>query len=110
MRKILVSAVALGLATQLAFADATGKPHRGGPPIDEIATQLGLDEYQKTDMKRIFEAARARMEAERKASMAQVDAELANVLTAEQLAEFQKLRQEKRRDRRGPPPSPPPSN
>ncbi len=110
MRKTLLSAVALGLACQLALADTTTRPPRGGPPIDEIATQLGLNDYQKTEMKRIFDEAHARMEAQRKASMAQVDSELATVLTAEQLTEFKKLMQERRHDRRGPPPGPPPSN
>lgn len=110
MRRTLLSAVALGLACQLALADPPAGPPRSGPPIDEIATRLGLNDYQKTEMKRIFDEAHARMEAERKASMAQVDAELANVLTAEQLAEFKKLMQERRRDRHGPPPAPPPSS
>jgi Spy/CpxP family protein refolding chaperone len=109
MRKTLLSAVALGLACQLALADRPAGPPRGGPPVDQIATQLGLNDYQKAEMERIFGEAHARMEAERKASMAQVDAELANVLTAEQIAEFKKLMQERRRDRRGPPSDPPPS-
>jgi Spy/CpxP family protein refolding chaperone len=110
MHRTLLSAVALGLACQLALADSTTGPHRRGPPVDEIATKLGLNDYQSAEMTRILEAAHARMEAERRASMAQVDAELANVLTAEQLAEFKKLMQERRRDRRGPPSDPPPSS
>lgn len=110
MRKTLLSAVVLGLAWQLALADSPAGPPRRGPPVEKIATELGLNDYQKTEMKRIFDEAHARMEAERKASMAQVDAELANVLTAEQLAEFKKLMQERRHDRRGPPSGPPPSN
>lgn len=110
MKRTILAAAALGLASQLALADPAGAPPRRGPPVEEIATRLGLNDYQKTEMKRIFEEAHARMETARKASMEQADAELANVLTAEQLAELKKMRQERRGDRHGPPPGTPPSD
>ncbi len=102
MRRTILAAAALGLACQVALAQPPDAPPRGGPPIDEIATRLGLNDYQKTEMKRILEEAHQRMEASRQASMQQVDTELANVLTAEQLAEFKQLRPERRRDHRAP--------
>jgi Spy/CpxP family protein refolding chaperone len=110
MKRTILVAAALGLASQLALAEPGGAQPRRGPPVEEIATRLGLNDYQKTEMKRIFEEAHARMEAARKASMEQVDAELANVLTAEQLAEFKQMKQERRADRRGPPAATQPSD
>jgi hypothetical protein len=107
-RSVLLTAAALAIGSQLALADTPGPPPRGGPPIDEIATTLGLDDTQKAEVTRILDAAHARMEAARKENMAQVDTELATVLTAEQLGQFKKLMQQGRH--RGPPPGPPPSS
>jgi len=67
-----------------------------------LAEKLGLDETQESEVTRIMNDARARIDAAAKQSMAEADAELANVLTTEQFSEFQKLMKEARR--RGPPP------
>lgn len=108
MQRMILTAVALALVSPIAMTDSSMPPPRGGPPIDEIATRLQLDETQKTEVKRILDAAHERMEAARKASMQQVDNELAAVLTAGQVAQFRKLMQESRR--RGPPPGSRPSS
>ena len=107
-RSVLLTAAAIALGSQLALADSPAAPRRGGPPIEEIATTLGLDDTQKAAVTRILDDAHARMEAARNENMAQVDTELATVLTAEQLIQFKKLMQQGRH--RGPPPGPPPSS
>lgn len=69
---------------------------------------MGLDATQTAEVKRIMDAAHARIQAAVQASMEQADAELATVLTVEQVNEFKKLMQAARPH--GPPPgSPPPS-
>lgn len=87
----------------------------GGPPIDEIATELGLDDTQKSELQRIFDEQRAKMKEERaqlesagqrpsreemrakhEEKRAEMHQQLSTVLTAEQLAKFEKLMQERR--------------
>jgi Spy/CpxP family protein refolding chaperone len=112
-------------ATSLALADqpagpTPGGPHRGGPPIERLTQDLGLDGSQAIQVKAILDAQRARMNAERaqleasgtppsreemQAKHQQLDADLKQqlsaVLTPEQLAKFEQLRQ---RRPMGPPP------
>ncbi len=91
----------------LLLAGATVFAAPPGPPIERIATQLGLDAYQTAEVERIMNEARARIDDDVKDSMAQADAELAAVLTVEQLNELKKQMQAARPH--GPPSSPPPS-
>ena len=107
-RTALLTAAVLALGWQLVLADTPVKPRHGGPPIDEIAATLGLDDSQKAAVTRILDDAHARMEASRKENMAQVDSELATVLTAEQVSQFKTLMKQGRH--RGPPPGPPSSS
>jgi Spy/CpxP family protein refolding chaperone len=100
----IIALLVLACAAALADHGPSG-PLPGPPPIDWIAEQLGLDETQKSEVKRILDETRARMDAAAKQSMAETDAELANVLTTEQLSEFKKLMKEARRH--GPPPPDP---
>ncbi len=106
-----------------------GPPPRGGPPVEMLARQLGLDDTQKAEVKRIFDAERTRHEAERKQWQAtgqrpdpatmktpvqQHDTQLLNalsgVLTADQLARFKTWHAERREHmRNGPPPGTPPA-
>jgi len=92
-----------------------------------MARQLGLDDAQKTEVKRILEEQRARHETGRKqfeatgqrptpeemrATFEQHDQELtqalSGVLTADQLTKFKALQAERREHmRHGPPPAPP---
>ena len=104
--KALIAAVAALLVGSAALAAPPSGPP--GPPIDQIAEQMGLDATQTAAVKNIMAAARQRIDTAMKESMAQADAELATVLTAEQVNEFKKLMQASRPP--GPPPgSPPPS-
>ena len=101
-----------------------GGPMRG-PPFEQIAKDLNLDESQKPEVKRILEEQRAKREAEReqfrasgqrptpeemRARMQQADAEmldkLKGVLRTDQLAKWKQMQDERRaRMRRmGPPP------
>ena len=100
-RSPIIALLALACAPAFAGPGPSGPPP-GPPPIDWIAEKLGLDETQKSEVKRIMDETRARMDAAAKQSIAQADAELANVLTTEQLSEFKKLMKEARRH--GPPP------
>lgn len=96
-----------------------------GPPIEKLATELQLDEYQKGELKRILEEQRAKMEAEReqfessgqkptreqmRERMEQAQAELLqqlqSLLTAEQIEKFKKLQEERRERMRDAPPPP----
>ena len=95
-------------AAILLLADTTVLAAPPGPPTEKIASQLGLDSYQTAEVERIMKEARARIDAAARDSMAQADAELATVLTVEQLNEFKKLMQANRPHGR-PPGSPPPS-
>jgi Spy/CpxP family protein refolding chaperone len=128
-RPTLALAVVLFTA-QLASAQQppSGPPPRGGgPPVEMMARQLGLDDAQKVEVKRILEEQRARHETERKqfaatgqrptpeemrATFQQHEQELtqalSGVLTADQLTKFKALQVERREHRRhGPPPAPP---
>lgn len=102
-RLIATATLLLAGATVLA-----APPGPQGPPTERIAAQLGLDSYQTAEVERIMKEARARVDAAARDSMAQADAELATVLTVEQLSEFKKLMQAARANGR-PPGSPPPS-
>src|SRR5262245_7501967 len=68
MKPFVLTIAALAAVTSLAFADPPPGPRpgaRGGPPIERLATDLGLDENQKSQVKQILETQRARMDAER---------------------------------------------
>jgi hypothetical protein len=104
--KPLIATLAALLVGSAALAAPPGGPP--GPPVDRIASQMGLDATQTAAVKQIMADARSRIDAAVKESMAQADSELATVLTVEQVAEFKQLMQASRPH--GPPPgSPPPS-
>ena len=104
--KALIAAVAALLVGSTALAAPPSG--RSGPPIERIAAQMGLDATQTAAVEQIMAAARERIDAAVNESMAQADAELATVLTVEQVTEFKKLMKASRPH--GPPPeSPPPS-
>ena len=104
--KALIAAVAALLVGSTALAAPPSG--RSGPPIERIAAQMGLDATQTAAVEQIMAAARERIDAAVNESMAQADAELASVMTVEQVNEFKKLMQAARPH--GPPPgSPPPS-
>jgi len=128
-RPILVLPVVL-LTAQLAFAQQapSGPPPRGGPPVERMARELGLDDTQKAEVKRILEQQRAAHDAERKqyeatgqrptpeemrATFQQHDQELlqalSGVLTADQLTKFKAMQAQRREHMRHGPPPPPPS-
>ncbi|MEO8064050.1 MAG: hypothetical protein ABI821_15040 [Pseudomonadota bacterium] len=112
--------LALVAASAVALAEAPpGDPPRG-PPIERIAKDLNLNTNQTTEVKRILEAQRERMDMERQhfeasgtrpsreemqAKHEQMGAELrqqlSGVLTAEQLAKCEEMR---KHQRHGPPP------
>lgn len=99
MKRLITVTVAL----LLTGAAALGAPP--GPPIEKIAAQMGLDSTQTAEVKRIMDEAHMRIEAAVRESLAQADAELATVLTVDQLNEFKKLMQAARPH--GPPPGSP---
>jgi Spy/CpxP family protein refolding chaperone len=127
-RTLLVAALAAITSLTLAQSPGSpphrgshGGPHGGPPPIERLAQDLSLTADQQPRVQAIFEAQHSRMEAERAnsqasgmrpsreemhARMEQRDAELraqlATVLTPEQLVKFDSLR--KRQHRMGPPP------
>src|SRR5690242_11664060 len=105
------------LAAQLALAQPppAGPPPRGGPRIERMARELGLDDTQKAEVKRILEEQRAQHDAERKAFEAsgqrrtqeemratfqQHDQELlqalSGVFTPDQLTKFKAMQAERR--------------
>ena len=114
----------LALGASAALADPPPGPPPGGmrgPNIEKLAKDLSLSDTQKTEVKRILDAQRSKMDAERQqfessgtrpsredmhARHEQADAEvheqLASVLSAEQLARFDEIRKRQR------PPGPPP--
>lgn len=127
-RLTLVLSAALFTA-QLAIAQQLppGPPPRGGPPIEMMAKQLGLDDAQKVQVKRILDEERARHETERKqyeatgqrptpeemkATREQHDQQLiqalSGVLTADQLTKFKAMQAQRgeHMHHRGPPPPP----
>jgi Spy/CpxP family protein refolding chaperone len=114
-------------AAQLALAQQPpGPPPRGGGPrVEMMARQLGLDDTQKAEVKRILDEQRARHETERKqfeatgqrptpeemrATFQQHDQELvqalSGVLTPDQLTKFKAMQAGRREHmRNGPPPA-----
>ena len=122
----LLAALAL---TGLACADQpAGAPHggpgRGGPPIERLAQELGLDATQQAQVKQILDAQHVKMEAERaqfdasgtrpsreemhakhEQMDAELDAQLSTVLTPAQLTKFKDMRKHRPM---GPPPGVPP--
>jgi len=107
----------------LAWADPPPGPPPGGPPgvppIERLTQDLGLDANQQAQVKLILDAQHAKMDAERaqfeasgtqptreemhakhQQMDAELDSQLATVLTPEQLAKFQELR---RHRPKGPP-------
>lgn len=110
MKRAITIAALLAMSGGAVLASESSGPPRGGPPIDEIATELNLTEQQKAEVNRIFDEAHARMETSRRESREQVDKELAVVLTPEQLEQFKSMMQRDRGHRRGPPQGPPASD
>ena len=128
MKRLTLALSAALLTTQFALAQQPppGPPPRGGPPVEMMARQLGLDDSQKTAVKRILEELRARHETERKQYEAtgqrptpeemqtmrqQHDQEmvqaLSGVLTADQLTKFKAMQAQRGQHmHRGPPPPP----
>jgi Spy/CpxP family protein refolding chaperone len=124
MKRLLILLAALAAST-IAFADQPSGPppggmQRGGIPIERLAQDLGLDASQTAQVKAILDAQRAKMDVERaqfaasgtrptreemQAKHQQMDAELQQqlsvVLTPEQLAKFEQMKQ---RRPKGPPP------
>jgi hypothetical protein len=110
----------------LAAGAALAEPPRGAVPIEKLATELQLDEYQKGELSRILDEQRSKMDATREQFMAsgqrpspeemlehlrQADKEilqqLQSVLTAEQIEKFKELKERHRRNmREGMPPPP----
>jgi Spy/CpxP family protein refolding chaperone len=129
MKRVTLMLSAALFTAQLAIAQQPppGPPPRGGPPVEMMARQLGLDDTQKTAVKRIFEEQRTRHETERKqyeatgqrptpeemkTMRAQHDQELvqalSSVLTPDQLTKFKTLEAQRGQHmRHGPPPPPP---
>jgi len=115
------------LASSLTFADEhQGPPHggmgRGGPPIERLAQDLGLDATQTQQVKQILETQHQKMEADRaqfeasgtrpsreemhakhEQMEADLDQQLSTVLTPDQLAKFKEIRSRHRP--MGPPPA-----
>jgi Spy/CpxP family protein refolding chaperone len=128
MKRLTLALAATALVAQAALAQQfAGPPPRGGPPVEKMAQELGLDETQKAQVKKIFESERAKHESERsqalssgtrptpeemRAKMAENELELtqqlSSVLTADQLAKFKALQEERRQHMRNGPPPPPP--
>ncbi len=129
MKQLTLALSAALFTAQLAVAQQLppGPPPRGGPPVEMMARQLGLDDTQKAEIKRIFEQQRARHETERqqyeatgqrptpeemKTMRDQHDEELvqalSSVLTPGQLTQFKALQADRAQHmRHGPPPPPP---
>jgi hypothetical protein len=107
VKPIAAIATAMALSCNLALAGPPDGQSRGGPPVERLKSELGLDDTQVAEVQKIFAAARTRMETARKENRAQMEADLANVLSAEQMTEFKQIMSEarERRRHRGPPPS-----
>ena len=127
MKRLTLALSAALLTAQFALAQQPPPgppPPRGGPPVEMMARQLGLDDSQKTAVKRILEELRARHETERKQYEAtgqrptpeemqtmrqQHDQEmvqaLSGVLTADQLTKFKAMQAQRGQHmHHGPPP------
>lgn len=123
MKRTLLFA-ALVASTSLAFAEPPPGPsramHQGGPPIEMLTKDLGLNETQQAEVKRIFDAQHAKMETERaqfessgtrptreemdarrELRDTELNAQLAAVLTADQLARFEEMRKRRPMRARG---------
>lgn len=100
MKKRIACAAVAALACNLALAGHPDGGSRHGSPGERIAAELELDDTQSAEVKRIFTEAEQRMEAARTENRQKVEAELANVLTAEQMAEFKQIMAERRHGRR----------
>ncbi|MEJ0035108.1 MAG: periplasmic heavy metal sensor [Gammaproteobacteria bacterium] len=129
MKRLNLALAVVLFTAQLAFAQQPppGPPPRGGPMAGMMVRQLGLDDTQKAQVKRILDEQRTQHEAERKqfeatgqrrtpeemrAMMRQHEQELtqalSGVLTPDQLAKFKAMQEERREHtRHGPPPPPP---
>jgi len=123
MRVTLLMAATLGLTARLATAEPPDAPPQGRrPPIERLAEDLQLDDYQKGEVEKILEAQHAKMQAAREEAEAsgtrltrgemkgrheQMQQEtleqLKSILTEEQLQKFQTLMKERRRGPPGPP-------
>src|SRR5262245_21662721 len=120
-RTTLIATLALASSVALADPPPGARPGMRGPSAERLAQDLGLNESQQAEVKRILEAQRARMDADRQqfeasgtrpsreemhAKHEQADAEvrqqLSTVLSADQLAKFDEIRKRQR------PPGPPP--
>lgn len=128
MKSLALTLVVAAAVASTALAEPPSGPPpgvRGGPPIERLATDLGLDENQKSEVKRILEDQRTRMDAERQqfeasgqrptreemrakhdAMDAELRQQLSGVLTSEQLEKFDAIREQRRRQ--GPPQGAPP--
>lgn len=104
---IIATGLAFGLATAVFAQEATAPSDRAEQRaqrrVDHLAEKLGLTEAQKLEVQAIFsEQAAARQEmherhkAERDALREQGDAKLSQVLSAEQKAQLDELRAERR--------------
>ena len=118
MKRIHLALLVVLCTAQLALAQQppSGPPPRGGGPrIEMMARELGLDDTQKAEVKRILEQQRAQHETGRKqfeaagqrptaeemrATLEQHDQELiqalSGVLTADQLTKLEALQAERR--------------
>lgn len=103
----IVAAGAMALACNLALAGPPDGQRRPGPPMEKLTAELDLDDTQAAEVRKIFAAAESRMQAARQENRTQLEADLANVLSAEQMTEFKQIMADARKQRRhpGPPPS-----
>ena len=127
MKRMTIVLSTVILAAQAALAQQPPGPPRGGPPVEQMARELGLDDTRKAEVKRIFEEQRAKREAERQQLVSsgerpspetmrtmrerheqELMQALSGVLTTEQLTKFRQLQAERRQNMRGGPPAPPP--
>ncbi len=131
MKRLTLALSVVLFTAQLALAQQpppSGPPPRGGPRPEMIARQLGLDDAQKAQVKRILDEQRTQHETERKqfdatgqrrspeemrAILQQREQELTQaligVLTPDQLTKFKAMQAERREHMRHGPPAPPPA-
>ena len=83
-------AIPAAIAAGLASPDAVGPPR--GPNLDRLAQALNLTDQQKTDLKAIF----ADQGKKRRALREETRARMQEVLTAEQLAQLDEMRQSRK--------------
>ena len=111
MYRTLLTIALISMVCGIASAKSHGS-HRPGPghnPATRLIEVLDLSPAQSEQVEAIFAAAREQHDATNKlqredhcAIRASVDAQLMEVFSEEQQAEFEKLRQEHRRHRPGP--------